>query len=142
MKLLFVGPVEQGIERELSALRRRSNVEIRPASPLDDLPLETVFASIVPYVSAPDLDVCLIPNKALQLFARGIPLLVSGLPRIMSAPFVVRIDASAPGRSIDVVRSQFDVVQPAIEKFVSEQQATARLNRLEEIARGRRPNPR
>jgi hypothetical protein len=134
LKLLFVGPVEQGVEAKLDVLRSRPNVAIQAAAPLDDLPLDSVCASIVPYLSAPDLDVCLIPNKALQLFARGIPLLVSGLPRIMKAPFVFRIDVRAPEETIDTIRRQFDAIQPAIQAFVSEQQASARLDRLEAIA--------
>lgn len=133
--VLIVGPVEKSAKQQLAQLLLQSNIEWLTPRPLDQLPLDRVFAGLLPYradrrgVRAADL-----PNKALQLLARGLPLLVSGMPRFLDRPFVRRLDVGeAPDSVLNDVQSQFHAMQGSIEEFVDEHSAAVRLRQLKEI---------
>ena len=131
LKLLFVGPVEQGVDGEVAALRKRSNVEVRAAMGLDQLPIERILAGMIPYRQGnAEIDAIALPNKALQLLARGIPLLIAGMPNFINAPFVVRLNNTNDMQSIDDLSVRFRTMQPAIQAFVSSNGATARLGQF------------
>ena len=72
-------------------------IECHPATDVDDLSLDNVFAAIIPYRSGvAENDAIVVPNKALQLFARGIPLAITGMPGFIRLPFVFRLGNGAP----------------------------------------------
>jgi hypothetical protein len=132
-KLIFVGPVE-GLSGSEPLFNRHPNVEIRPAAQLADLPLERMIGSIVPYSRGePEIDVIVLPNKAMPLLARGLPLLITGMPRFIEAPFVFRLDEGDTVRTLCRVRDCFSELQPAIRAFVDSNGPTARLDQFKEI---------
>ena len=134
IRILFVGPVE-GSVREVQLLRSKSNIKIRPATPLDDLPLERIFASFIPYRSnVPEIDAISFPNKLPQILARGIPLLITGMPDFFSAPFVFRFADDTCLQVIDRVRAEYTELQASIERFVSQNNAQARLDQFLTLA--------
>jgi hypothetical protein len=128
IELMFVGPVERTGSRELAALASRADVKVLPSRSLDDLPLDDVLAGIIPYRSdVASIKAATLPNKALQLLARGLPLLIAGMPNFLEAPFVFRLNARDPVADIHALRAQFDELQPQIEKFVCGNTPQARL---------------
>jgi hypothetical protein len=131
VEVLFVGPIEQASARDLAELSSRANVKVLSSRSLDELPLDTILAGIIPYRSGePTIEAISLSNKALQILARGIPLLIAGMPNFIEAPFVHRMSATDPLSAIQALRAQFDQLQPQIERFVSSNGASARLAQL------------
>jgi hypothetical protein len=134
VRMLFVGPSESH-QSELESLRARPGIEIQPSSSLDSLPLERVFAGFIPYRhDDPEIDVITWPNKALQLLARGMPLLIRGMPEFFAAPFVFRLGNDAGPQDVGIVQQRFDELQPDIERFVARNDAQARLDQFMRLA--------
>lgn len=134
--LMFVGPVEPSAQARMRELAARGNVDLRPACALLELPVDRVLAALIPYRTGSDrIDAIELSNKALQLLARGLPLLISGMPRFVDKPFVYRLDAhnSDPGTVVARIRDEFDGCQSKIEDFVSRNSAEARLQQFMEI---------
>lgn len=144
IRLLFVGPIQRNFVDEVKSLRSRRNIQVMPSAGLDELPTDRVLAGFIPYrANDPEVDAITLSNKALQLLARGFPLLISGMPgmpNFMEAPFVIRMNGTDALRQIDVLEGQFEDLQPAIEEFVSRNGAEARLKQL--LDRGTGPNGR
>ncbi len=119
IQLLFVGPIERGSRAAVKALRRMPNIAFSPPAALDDLPLDRVLAALIPYrAGLPSIDAISTPNKALQILAKGLPLMISGMPHFFDAPFVTRADVEEIAHQIDALLHHFDDLQPAIEQFV------------------------
>jgi hypothetical protein len=134
-RLIFVGPLE-GDAADQSLFKLHSNVEVRKPTDLDELPLNSIIGSIIPYVrGVPDIDVIVLPNKAMQLLARGLPLLITGMPRFMEAPFVFRLDEGDPVITIRHVAKCFEDLQPPIKKFVDLNGPMARLDQFMAVVR-------
>jgi hypothetical protein len=138
VRLLFVGPVSKPLDadtlREVEALRARPNVEFRPSSRLDELPLDDMLAAYIPYRPFDgEIDAITLSNKALQLLARGLPLLISSMPAMpnfIEASFVSRVDLNDPAAQIDRLRQSFQEQQPAIAHFVGQNGTEARVHQL------------
>lgn len=135
LRLLFVGPVARSAKIEFARLRERVNVDVQPATAVDDLPLERVLAALIPYRrNVPNIDAITLPNKAPQLLARGIPLLIAGMPHFIAEPFVFRLGEDADPAPIDELSARFADLQPAIAAFVARNSAAARLAQFLELA--------
>lgn len=131
LRLMLVGPVEHGVDGELDSLRARSNVEVLPATSLDRLPLQQVLAALIPYRSGvADIDAIALPNKALQLLARGLPLLIAGMPRFISKPFVFRLENGPAPAVVARIASRFSELQTDIREFVADNSERARLTQF------------
>lgn len=93
-KVLLVGPTQtRGVRPRIARmLAPVPNIELRDPAPLDSLPLRSSLAAILPYRRSPALDAVTMANKSMQLIARGLPLAISGMPRFIDLPFVVRLD--------------------------------------------------
>ena len=126
LTVLFVGPVQgRGLPKRI---RESSNVRVLEGTSLDNLPLDRVLAGLIPYRSGVrDFDAITLPNKALQFLARGIPLLVSGMPHLTPRPFVIRLDDGSIGSSLQRLQDTYDEMQPEIRRFVQQNGARARL---------------
>jgi len=132
-QLLFVGPTERADRRRLmlGALGSLPQVRIQGTTPLEELPLDSVLAAIIPYGGAPHTRAITMANKTLQLLSCGLPLLIAGMPSFVKQPFIVRLDQGADIPSaIDQVQAAFATWQPAIENFVRSQRAEDRLRQL------------
>lgn len=144
LQLLFVGPLADEA-RNQKLFRDFPNVTHQSSAALAQLPIDRVCASIIPYVSGvPAWEAIVVPNKAYQLLARGLPLLISGMPRFLKAPFVYRIDQGDAIETIARARNEFRDVQAGIEPFVRENSASARIEQFRvvvERARAARGSP-
>jgi hypothetical protein len=134
-KVMLAGPVEGGVENQLRALGALPNVIVAAATPLDALPLPRVLAALIPYrCGVPEIEAIALPNKALQLLARGLPLLVTGMPNFIQAPFVFRLDGTeSPAAVVEHITSRFTALQPSIESCVVENAGDARLRQFLEL---------
>lgn len=133
-RILLVGPTQTRNARapivaRLGALR---NVEVRPPSPLDELPLDASLTALLPYRRNGTTDAVTLANKSMQLLARGLPLMISSMPRFLRAPFVVRFDAP-PGidAAIEEAQAGFVRMQPDIEAYCAANDPASRLRMLE-----------
>ena len=137
VRILFVGPIVQlreGVEEQVKLLKQRPNVEFRDSAALDALPLDRVLAAYIPYRPFDlEIDAITLSNKALQLLARGLPLLISSqpaMPNFIDASFSIRVNEEDPGGQIDWLRANFDRLQPGIREFVNANGAEARTRQL------------
>ena len=70
-------------------------------------------------------------NKSMQLFARGLPLLISNMPAYIRQPFIVRLDGpGGVGAAVDAAVANFAAWQPQIERFVADNAPATRLRLL------------
>lgn len=128
VRILFVGPIDTKSRSDVRCLGANRNVEFLSPMQLDDLPLDRVLAGLMPYRrDLLSIDAATLPNKALQLLARGIPLLISGMPNFLDAPFVFRMEPEQPAENVNTIAQMFTQIQPAIEQFVSANSAQIRL---------------
>lgn len=137
VRILFVGPigpVVENVKDDVASLRERPNIEFHPPTALDLLPLDRILAAYIPYRPHDlEVDAITLSNKALQLMARGLPLLISArpaLPHFLEAPFVFRVNAANAADQIDHLRAAFDGLQPDLAAFVAANGPDARLAQL------------
>lgn len=132
-KVLFVGPTERSDRRRrmTTMLKQFPQVEIHPAAPLDDLPIDSILAAVIPYGGAPHTKAITLANKSMQLLACGLPLLISGMPAFLRQPFILRIGEDGEVRDcFDQVMDQFAEWQPLVRAFVESQRPSDRLRQL------------
>jgi hypothetical protein len=133
VRLLFVGPTERGSDRH-PLFSAHPNVSLLPPSKLDQLPLDRVFASIIPFRAGVDgCDAIVMPNKAFQLLARGLPLLITGMPRFAEAPFIFRLDGQDAVTKASAARASFGGLQPLMDSFIADNGPAARLAQFRSI---------
>jgi hypothetical protein len=128
-RIMLVGPL-QCSRRQLAVLHRCTNIELQGASRLSDIDLSRVLAGLIPYrLGDAHADEIEVPNKLFSLIARGLPILITGMPNHISPPFVFRLDA--PGASIletiAHVRKHATGLQSAIRQFVEANSGAVRL---------------
>jgi hypothetical protein len=131
-ELMLVGPTQgRGRDAVVRSMARHTNVRILDSHRLDQLPLDTILASVIPYLTPAAMDAVTLPNKAMQLLANGMPLLISGMPAFIEAPFVRRLDGRASVAAvIDSCIVDFSALQPSIAKFLGENTPESRLSQL------------
>lgn len=128
IKLLFVGPIESEAIRSVNALRREKNLQFLDASSLDQLKLNEFLGSIIPYrTNDPELDAIMMPNKAMQIFAKGLPVFITGMPDFIKLPFVFKLDTPECGNLFLNVRNKFDLLQQDMQNYVELNSSTQRL---------------
>ena len=131
-KLMMVGPT-QGRGRNVieRSMARHPNVQILGRHDLAELPLDTILAGVIPYLTPSSMDAVTLPNKAMPILARGIPLLISGMPAFIDAPFVRRLDAeNSISAVIDSCIADFSILQPSIIEFLAANTTESRLSQL------------
>jgi hypothetical protein len=127
VKIDFFGPTE-GDAASHPLFRSYPNVRLRGSARLSDVPLDGMMASIIPYVrGVPEVDVVVMPNKAMQLLARGLPLAITGMPRFERAPFVRRLDEGDAVRALGELRQDFDRLQGPMRDYIKGNGGEARL---------------
>jgi glycosyltransferase involved in cell wall biosynthesis len=132
-KVLLVGPTQgKGVRAPIvSRLSRFPNIEVRDPMPLDALPLEETLAALLPYRRSPITDSVTLANKSMQLLARGLPLLISAMPRFLEAPFVIRFDGPGGiGPAVDACVERFESLQPSIREYCAANSPESRLRRI------------
>jgi hypothetical protein len=128
-RILLVGPTQgSGRQAVLDGVAGRANIEVRGRTELDELPLDEIAAALAPYRSSPACDSVTLANKSMQLFARGLPLLISNMPAYIQQPFIVRLDGpGGVGAAVDAAAANFLAWQPQIERFVADNAPATRL---------------
>jgi hypothetical protein len=132
-KVLLVGPTQgTGVRAPIiRRLSRCSNIEVRDPMPLDALTLEETLAALLPYRRCSITDAVTLANKSMQLLARGLPLLISAMPRYLEAPFVVRLDGSGgTAGAVSAAVERFDALQGPIADYCAANAPESRLQRL------------
>jgi len=132
LRIMLVGPIERGLGRKFTKLFSNGVIEISPPAALDSIELDSVLAGLIPYRFRRKIDAAELPNKALQILARGLPLIISGMPNFVEQPFIFRIRRSKDSyeTSIATVIKQFFELQPDIKTFVSMHTPEKRLAQL------------
>ncbi|MFO0783014.1 MAG: hypothetical protein U0636_04970 [Phycisphaerales bacterium] len=128
-KIMLVGPT-QGDSRPMVEARmaRHANVEIRGRTDLDDLPRDELLAALIPYKRDRTNDAILQTNKTMQLLAKGLPLVISGMPAFMRKPYILRLDEGDDMAAVmEKVVHGFAAWQPEIKAFVEENSPESRL---------------
>jgi hypothetical protein len=129
--ILVVGPTASNRRAQVTApLAVLPNVEILDRTPLDRLPLEEVIAAILPYRDTPAVNAVTLANKSMQLLARGLPLMVSGMPNFLDLPFVVRMEGADAGSAIERCIEGFEGWQASICAFLAANGPDDRLRQL------------
>ena len=134
LSIRFVGPTQTRGSREriVKTLRPFPNISIGGPMALDDLPFERTLAAILPYRRSAALDAVTIANKTMQLLARGLPQMISGMPRFIQTEFVVRMDSAGGfATALAACESGFDGMQLAIREFCEQNSPATRLSALE-----------
>ena len=122
IKIRFVGPIEKRMKRRLIDLQKRfGSVEIFESQNLESLYTHDVLAALIPYRTGNSTDdVTTLPNKALHLLSKGLPLLISGMPFFIQEPFVYRTNSHSFSFSlIDLIRMDFFRIQADIQRYLS-----------------------
>lgn len=128
-RIMLVGPTQgNGRQPVIDGLAGCPNIVIQERTALDDLPLDRTLAALLPYRRSKAVDSVTLANKSMQLLARGLPLLISGMPAYIQRPFIKRVDeAEGPEPALQACLQHFDAWQPAIADFVRENAPESRL---------------
>jgi hypothetical protein len=134
-RIALIGPTQNGESRRrrvLEPLQGLTNLVVQGQTALDDLPLERTIAAFIPYARSRSSDAVTLANKSLQLLARGLPLLITGMPHFIERPFIVRADEGAGVvEAAERCQRGFLEWQREIEAFVWGEGPEARLAALE-----------
>jgi hypothetical protein len=132
LNISLVGPIECS-QNLVNKLQSYSNVNFYPPSDLREIDLTDVFLGIIPYKSGvTGIDVTSLPNKALQLLSRGIPLAIAGMPNFIEKPFVYRMTKKTglDIKKIKEAQSDFFNIQGEIQEYVDNNDTDARLKQF------------
>jgi hypothetical protein len=132
-RILLVGPTQTRNARApiVRRLRSLANVAVMPPSSLDELPIDESLAALMPYRRNGTTDAVTLANKSMQLLARGLPLLISAMPRFLNAPFVFRFDGrEGVDAAVDAVAANFVRLQPEMEMYCRSNSPSSRLQLL------------
>lgn len=133
IKILFAGPIEAG-NKQIAKMRLKPNMEFVGECSLDDLPLDRVLAGFMPFRrNCPNIEAGMLPNKALKLLAKGLPLLIRGMPEFIDKPFVFRMESVDERNIVESVANQFNPLQSTIQNFVESNTPSQRLPAFMEL---------
>ena len=128
----LIGPVVKKVDRRFYDLIRKPNVTLSEPCDLASLKFEKTLAALLPYVTQSSTDAVTLPNKALRLLANGLPLLITGMPNFLEAPFVLKAGKTIE-EDIELIASLpkiFSRVQPSIRDFVNQNTGQNRYEQL------------
>ena len=132
----FVGPISEGNVIDINKLKEKySNLILSKATSLEDLPLDTYFASIIPYKSGvSDIEAVTASNKTFQILSKGIPLVTYGMPSFLEHESIFKAKTYKDfSKFIYEAYENFECLQPGIKKLVNEQQPSQRYEQIMSI---------
>jgi len=130
IEIWIVGPKSKYTESH-PVFQGRTNVRSLPSAELSRLPIGEVIGGLIPFKSGvAGCDAIVLPNKALQLLACGLPLLITGMPHFPVEPFVFRLDGGDPLAEVRRARADIDSLQGEMRAFVSKHTPEARRNQF------------
>jgi len=128
----FIGPVDKAIDNRFYELIKKPNVTLSDPCDLTGLNFEGTLAAFIPYVTQSSTDAITLSNKALRLLANGLPLLITGMPNFLEAPFVLKAGKTIEEdlKLIASLPKVFSRVQPSIRDFVNQNTGQNRYEQL------------
>jgi len=142
VEIWMVGPKTKSLLKH-PLFAGMTNVRSRESATLDQLPMAEVIGGLIPFKSGVEgCDAIVLPNKALQLLACGLPLLITGMPHFAKEPFVFRLDEGNAESMIQQAQAQFDLLQSSIRDCVAQHTPEARLRQFLSIVDEARANRR
>ena len=135
----FVGPPDRSVDKKMVPylLKNYSNFEHIPYSTFNDLRLDDVFCSIIPYNPKKEsVQACTVSNKAFNLLSVGFPLIYANLKYLIKAPKTVMQKNGTLEEYIDALgfyHQNFYEVQNDIELFLNEHYEEDRWNILKQL---------
>lgn len=122
------------IEPEVEKSSAAPNIMFKSSAQLSDIDINRYYAAIIPYKkNSSDIEAVTLSNKSFQLLARGIPLVVSGMPNFLSHASIKKTNTTdAFLEALKQCKIEFWKLQPLIEILVNENQ---RQNRFEQLRR-------
>ncbi len=140
LEIWMVGPKNKSLLKH-PLFADMKNVRNKESATLDQLPMAEVIGGLIPFKSGVEgCDAIVLPNKALQLLACGLPLLITGMPHFAKESFVFRLDHGSAESMIRQAQAQFDSLQSSIREFVKEHTPEARLRQFLSIVEEARAN--
>lgn len=135
----FIGPPDLAIDQKMvpELLRKYSNFEHIPYSTLNELKLDDVFCSIIPYNPKKEsVQACTVSNKAFNLLSLGLPLVYADLKYLIKAPKTILQKNKTLEEYITTIgffHQNFYDVQNDIELFLKNHYEKERWNVLRQI---------
>lgn len=131
-EIWLVGPLAHKDRRVITpTLAACPNIRVMEPHDLNQLPLDEVLAAVIPYVRDEATDAVTVSNKTMRLLSRGLPIVISGMPEFLQAPFIVRLDAGRPvSEVVDACIGGFMGWQGDIERCIAENSPASRLAAL------------
>jgi len=129
----FIGPVDDKIDNLFHELVNQPNVTLSGPRDIHSLHLDGVLAAFMPYLKGPkEHEVTTLPNKAMPMLAHGIPLLFTGLPEMLDAPFAIElgVNEAEDVKTINSLGEHFHTLQPSIREYVNQNTADVRYDQL------------
>jgi len=129
----FVGPSATG-SSTVRRLRRMGAI-VEGLMPLDRCVGPQTLAAIMPYEACAANTCTTLPNKAPALLARGLPLVVSGMPEVLDAPFVIQPHCVAGGFGavVRALRDSFSGLQPVMKRYTEGNSPDSRVRQLSQL---------
>lgn len=130
--LVFVGPHNPD-DKNIRRLLQFPCVVLKGATNLSQLNFEKTLAMFIPYkANNKENDAIFMPNKLLQLMTKGIPVVITGMPHFVEAPFVFRLPTENDDslQLLVALKNEFCALQPEIYSFVNGHTGNARLKQF------------
>lgn len=129
IEIHFVGPIDKSAKILIKRISIFGIVKFYPQTDFKDLNTDTSLAAFVPYIDGNiSDDVTTLPNKALFMLSRGLPLYVTGMPNLVDEPFVYRMGENIES-DLNSLKSPIiydSNVQLRIKEFVNQNNAESR----------------
>lgn len=125
----IVGPVAADVQASLDRLvSDNANVVAVPSKKLNELPLSSFFASIIPYKKhVKDIEAVTLSNKSFQLMSRGFPLVTHGMPHFYGSDAIFKSQNLTDFCSaLDSAHNRFEALQSVISSLMTENQLDSR----------------
>ena len=103
-------------------IERKSTIHFFSEQSLSEINFTNVLALIIPYKdNVKEIDEIYIPNKALRILSKGIPIIKTGMPNFIKKPFIFDLnrDLENDYELIKKVDSHFFLLQTDIRLFVN-----------------------
>jgi len=133
VRIRFVGPIAGNCKKKMESFRNYEGFEYFPACQLQDLNLDDVSCSILPYSMCEWNFSITVNNRAFRLLSHGIPLVYTALPSLIKT----EIDVIYPCRNFDEFKyaisffeNRFYDVQTSIREFLEQNYSDARYEQL------------
>ena len=126
----FIGPVKPSAQSYIRRLSAFSSFTYYSECTLDQIISVKYQAAFLPYnIYSKGLQATFLPNKVLQLFSIGLPIIIPDWSELVSHNAIIRYqhrDISSFESALNTACRTFVTLQPSIEQFVSDNSPKAR----------------